>query len=149
MKNEIKKADKNSISEKVYNDLNSLIEIGKEPVKDMEYIVMREYPHYIPRTSPSEGIHDFRLHDEIIIQEGTIVNNVRVKKENGRHLGYNFTIKETGLESHTNYPWILAENTPENVVKIAQLKESEKEIERLESILSSLRSKINTLKFYE
>ena len=61
-------------------------------------------------------------------------------------MGYDFVIKDTGELRHTYYPWILAENTPENIEKIKNFREEYRKFELHEQYVNSLRNEIVTLK---
>lgn len=96
--------------------LDHLIAKGLEPDYKAEYILMRD----IELNQMFDG-------EDGMLYEGTIVCCViaTVSKDN-IHTGYDFIVKDTNKMYHTNYPWILALNTPENIIKIKKAKEFEK-----------------------
>jgi len=114
-------------------DLRYLIQQGRDP-KNIEYIVM----HDITELGT----------DSIRVKKGTIVINVKSKTGEdgvGHGYGYNFNDKEAGQLHHTNYPWMLAENTEENI-KIIKLYDSLwAERDHLESRICSCAKTIRTL----
>ena len=80
------------------------------------------------------------------IPAGTIVTNVRIRRnEDGDHLGYDFTVKDTGMMSHTNYPWNLLEYTPENMIELAEYRQKEALVRKLEEELKKFRKTLKTL----
>ena len=76
------------------------------------------------------------------IKVGTIVNNV-IKKEVGN---FEFTNKETGELLRTNYAWSLAENTPENIIRIEEYDNEYLKFKEHEKRIDILRKNIITLK---
>lgn len=75
------------------------------------------------------------------LKTNTIVNNV-INKYND---GYEFTVKETGERLRTYYAWSLAENTPENVLKIEKYDREYLKFKEYEKYLNFLREDIITL----
>lgn len=79
---------------------------------------------------------------DIEMRKDSIVTNV-VQLQNG---GYEFLCKETGRKLCTNYAWALAENTPENILRIQKYDEEYKKFKEYEKYLTNLRNDIITLK---
>jgi hypothetical protein len=101
-----------------------------QPKPDMEYIYRLDMV-WTPNKLEGKSI-----------KIGTIVTNV-VQLENK---GYQFICKETGELLRTNYAWALAENTPENVKRIAIYEKEYIEFKKFEKKINSLRNNITTLK---
>lgn len=81
-----------------------------------------------------------------ITPKGTEIINVRVHYDaQSRWSGYDFTIKETGFKSHTNYAWMIAENTEENHKNISAYNVKNNELADLENTVKGLGKKIKTL----
>ena len=119
-------------------NLNHLIKKGIEPKPNQEYVLFIDSIHTpIP----------YEWRDKLeYTPAGTIVHNVRIRtNEDGAHLGYDFTIKETGVESHTNYPWNLLEYTPENMKVLAEYRQKEAELVKMEKELKAFRETLSTL----
>lgn len=76
------------------------------------------------------------------IKRGTIVKNV-IQLDNN---SYEFINKETGETLRTNYAWSLAENTPENVLRIKKYDEEYLKFKEHEKFINKLRKEIITLK---
>lgn len=108
------------------------------PKPDMEYIIMNDIEYdYDSETSSYKKT----------IEKGSVVTNVKMKKgKENQFMGYDFVVKDTAESRHTYYPWILAENTPENIEKIKNYREEYKKFELLEQHINSLRNEIITLK---
>ena len=107
------------------------------PKPDMEYIIMNdiEYDYDVEASSYKKTI-----------EKGSVVTNVKMKKgKENQFMGYDFVVKDTAESRHTYYPWILAENTPENIEKIKNYREEYKKFELLEQHINSLRNEIDTL----
>ena len=84
------------------------------------------------------------------IYGGIIVTNVKYHPKGDEYgYTYSFTDKETGEARHTNYPWALMENTPENVELIRIWEEKYNELKKFEKECSKLKSNIHTLAFKE
>ena len=109
-----------------------------DPKPDMEYIIMNDIDYD----------YDFETSSyKQILKKGSIVTNVKLKKgKENQFMGYDFVIKDTGELRHTYYPWILAENTPENIEKIKNFREEYRKFELHEQYVNSLRNEIVTLK---
>lgn len=100
---------------------------------------------------PNPDIEYIYLLDEVWIPnklggvpiiKGTIVTNV--KQLDNR--SYEFINKETGEILGTNYAWSLAENTPENILKIEKYNQEFKKFKEYEKQINKLRNEIVTLK---
>lgn len=133
---------KNKFMEKIFEVLkglgnnmkNVLTEKGLKPEVDKEYITMMDIEIY-------EGTKETGL-----IPEGSIVHKVEIlTNEEDMPRGYNFIVKETGEQHHTNYPWILALNTPENLIKIATAKQLKIERAAAQKKHKEALSKVETL----
>lgn len=113
-----------------------MIEKGKEPRTDINYIVMMD----LPASS---------LYELPFVAKGTIVKDVKIRIDQGEnmHLGYDFEILETGEQCHTNYPWVLAEYTPENMLKLSIFEDIKAKLEKLEKECDNARCLIETLAF--
>lgn len=72
---------------------------------------------------------------------GSIV--VDVSEENGC---FHFTDKKTGNRYHNHYAWAFAENTPDNVIEINKLIETNKELDILNRRSKAIHKNITTLK---
>lgn len=121
--------------------LDGLIDQGLMPDSTKEYILMMDL-ELSPRDSIFKKIG--------FAAEGSIlINVVATRNSNNWHTGYDFTVKESGLESHTNYPWALALNTPENVLKIEAMKIARKKLDEAEAIFKAAWNEIETLKIKE
>lgn len=83
----------------------SLIDTGLEANTDKEYLYLLHmaWPNNSLKSEP--------------IKFGTVVYAVTDKSGNN-HRGYWFVTKDTDKLYHSNYPWVFAENTPENQEKI-------------------------------
>ena len=101
-----------------------------KPNPDLEYIYLLDMV-WIPN----------QLGD-VPIKKGTIVTNVK-QLDNG---SYEFINKETGEILETNYAWSLAENTPENILKIEKYNQEFKKFKEYEKQINKLRNEIVTLK---
>lgn len=112
---------------------DELIDDNKEPKKGVEYIYMLDM---VWKLGKSGKLRSFD------IKPGTIVVDVE-KQYNG---SFRFNLKEGGDDIYkTNYGWSLAENTPENILKINEyekfkivVEESKKELKRLRSLIVDL-----------
>ncbi len=140
-----------------------LIKKGKEPKVGMEYIYVLhmawpiyseddERSTYCPNekkiyVNSQEELDSLSYQPySIKVKEGVIVTNVESKKgEDGYHLGYNFTIKDSGIRCHCNYSWAFWENTPENLVKINEYKVEQKKLDEQEKLVKRLRNNIDQL----
>jgi len=96
---------------------------NKPPQVGMEYI----YRHDI--------IWKVGDHNPYDIKPGTIMKNV-VQLDSG---GYEFFCKETGEKFKSNYSWSLAEDTPENVVRIEKYEKEYKKFKEYEKLVDGLR----------
>jgi len=115
-----------------------LIDKGKEPKIGMEYIysINMAWPHEDGKKSMTS----------IDVESGIIVIDVVAEKaQDGYHLGYDFTIKETGVRCHCNYAWAFWENTPENMVKIEEYREEKDKLDEQEKLVDKLREGIEQL----
>ena len=124
---------------------DSLIEKGQEPKAGMEYIyaIDTAWPYYDGERGSLFG--DERPYS-IKVKKYIIVTDVESKKrEDGYHLGYDFTIKDSGIRCHCNYPWAFWENTPENLVKINEYKVEQKKLDEQEKLVKRLRNNIDQL----
>ena len=101
-----------------------------KPKQDMEYIYRLDIV-WRPNELGSEEI-----------KVGTIMTDV-IQLPNR---SYQFKNKETGDILRTNYAWALAENTPENIIKIEKYEEEYKKFQQHEQLIKLLRSDIVTLK---
>lgn len=149
---------------------DSLIDKGQEPKVGMEYIYVLDmaWPiyrkgddrptdlHNIYDKEPKKGDPEVHSQEEldnlsykpysIKVKEGIIVIDVVSKKsDNGYHLGYDFTIKESGIRCHCNYPWAFWENTPENLIKIEEYKVENEKLKEQEKKVKKLRKNIDQL----
>jgi len=109
--------------------LDYLINDNKEPKEDMEYIYLLDMAN-----KPNEfGSFPMSI--------GTIITNVK------RLYGdtFEFKDKETGEIYRTNYGWALAENTPENLIRIENYFIAKNELELIEKKTKRLRDKIVNL----
>jgi hypothetical protein len=119
-------------------NLNHLIKKGIEPKPNQEYILFMGQIHapvpYVWQDKP------------YFIPSGTIVKDVKIRtNEDNDYLGYDFTVKETGLVYHTNYPWNLLEYTPENMKKLAEYEKKEAKLRKMEKELKAFRKTLATL----
>ncbi len=140
-----------------------LIDKGREPKAELEYIYVLNmaWPIYREEDERSTYCPDekqvyvnsqeeldsfsYRPHS-IKVKEYIIVTDVKSKKsEDGYHLGYDFTIKDSGIRCHCNYPWAFWENTPENLVKINEYKVEQKKLDEQEKLVKRLRNNIDQL----
>lgn len=78
---------------------------------------------------------------EVPIEEGTIMVDV-TKHEYGE---YHFTCKATGERYKCNYPWSLAEYTPENMKLIQEYDKHSEKLNKVENTNRELGRKIKTL----
>jgi len=142
-----------------------LIDSGREPKVGMEYIYDLDmaWPIYgkddTRNSSFVEGKKDdIYVHSQgeldslsykpysIKVKKGIIVTDVESKKrEDGYHLGYDFTIKDYGIRCHCNYPWAFWENTPDNLMKIEEYKIEQKKLDEQEKLVKRLRNNIDQL----
>lgn len=116
--------------------LNVLIDMGKAPKENTEYILVADVIHQTPTWEDKT----------IRIPAGTIVVDVTIKKD--QHfdfLGYDFKVKETGFMSHTNYPWILAENSRTNQDILNGIKAHEEAIQHSKDNLEKWKKNLKTL----
>lgn len=112
---------------------DELIGDNKKPKKGVEYIYMLDMVWKLGKSG------ELRSFD---IKPGTIVVDVE-KRDNG---SFRFNLKEGGDDIYeTNYGWSLAENTPENILKINEyekfkivVEESKKELKKLRSLIVDL-----------
>ena len=143
---------------------DSLIDKGQEPKVGMEYIydLYMAWPIYSKDDNRLSGFIEGEKEPEvnsqeeldnlpyqpysIKVKEGIIVIDVVSKKsDDGYHLGYDFTIKESGIRCHCNYPWAFWENTPENLIKIDEYKIEDEKLKKQEKKVKKLRKNINQL----
>ena len=149
---------------------DSLIEKGREPKDGMEYIYALDmaWPiysrgddrpadlHNIYDEEPKKGDPEVHSKEEldnlpykpysIKVKEGIIVTDVESKRgEDGYHLGYDFTIKYSGIRCHCNYPWAFWENTPENLIKIDNYMVEQKKFDEQKKLVKKLRNNIDQL----
>jgi hypothetical protein len=104
---------------------------GIEPNPNLEYLIVRDLEY------GASGQKYFR---------NTVVVNVKkCTDEHKRHDGYYFTLKDTGVEHHTMYPWLLAENTPSSRAKLEEYHKLWDERERLDKIISEKCKELDTL----
>ena len=75
------------------------------------------------------------------IKRWSVMINV-IKKDNG---SYEFTSKETGESFRTNYGWALAENTPENLIRIEEYEKQSIIFGEAERKIREVTDKITTL----
>lgn len=144
--------------------LDCLIDNGNEPKVGIEYIYQLDmaWPIYdkddnrssyisneIERFVNSQKELDSFSYKpfSIKVNRDIIVIDVTSKKdlESGRHLGYDFTIKDSEIRCHCNYPWAFFENTPENLIKIKEYKEEDKKLDIQKKKVKSLRKNIAQL----
>lgn len=113
-----------------------MIEKGKEPRTDINYIVLFDIP-------ASE------LYETPFVAKGTIVKDLKIiTDQNGiGHLGYDFEILNTGEKCHTNYPWMLAEYSSDNMLKLSIYEDLRSQLEKLEKECEKARFSIDTLAF--
>jgi len=117
--------------------LDHLIAEGIKPDYKAEYILMRDIEINFLNSS--------RDNETGIIPEGSIVYFVmETMSSDNRHTGYDFVYNNKTY--HTNYPWILALNTPENVIRIKKAKEFEKFRDSVDKAYSKLLNEVETLK---
>ena len=143
---------------------DSLIDKGQEPKVGMEYIYDLDmaWPIYSkddnrisgfiegekePEVNSQEELDNLPYQPHSIkVKEGIIVIDVVSKKnDDGYHLGYDFTIKDSGIRCHCNYPWAFWENTPDNLVKIEEYKVENEKLKKQEKIVKKLRKNIDQL----
>lgn len=77
---------------------NELVDDGKPADSTKEYVL----------------VHDYDLVEGVLIPRGTVVT---VTGNGNDKEGYLFKLAD-GREYRTNYPWMLGENTPENLQQI-------------------------------
>ena len=126
---------KSSSNEYHYETLMDTIQQGKKPNSTKDYILVNDHDHLISFATAS-----------LTIPAGTIINNVKMKKENEHCGGYNFKIKENGLSCRTNYANNIAEYTDENVKRITVYKEKFDNWMKMKKELSEAFNDIKTLK---
>ncbi len=144
---------------------DSLIEKGNEPKVGIEYIYQLDiaWPIYDkdddrpgsignkigePNVKSKQELDSFSCKPySIKINRGAIVIDVTSKKdlESGRHLGYDFTIKDSEIRCHCNYPWAFFENTPENLIKIKEYQEENVKLSIQKNKVDGLRESIAQL----
>lgn len=113
-----------------------LIDSGLKPDSTKEYIIMMDIPLYEGSGFEQSGT----------LPEGSIVNNVQATKNSSeRHTGYDFNVKGGDKIYHTNYPWVLALNSTENVEKINKYKAQSAIVEQAQVLQTHLRNQIETL----
>ena len=142
-----------------------LIDDGKEPKSGMEYIYNHNmaWPIYREDDSRSSDFADGNKDPEVNSQEeldnlecrpysikvkkGIIVTDVISLKHptEGYHRGYEFTIKESGIRCHCNYPWAFWENTAENIFDIIEYKSELKKLNDQQRLIDRLRKNIDQL----
>jgi hypothetical protein len=110
--------------------LQSLVTDGKDSAIELEYIVTYDVPQ-IGERSP--------------IAKGTIVNNVKRNIVDGHHHGYIFTIKETGEESITMYPWALAVNNIANKAELETYWAMQKQVKVYQRLVTKQGQRLQTL----
>jgi len=116
-------------------NLNSLLDKGLEPDTNKTYILLHDVRHY-------KSITEFQT-----IPKGTIIEQVTMKiDKSGLFAGYEFTVKETGKKSHTNYPADIAEYNEENLKKIEEYYKKIEEFFRVKRELGEYQDRIQTLK---
>lgn len=98
-----------------------------------EFIVMQDIPEFNILKKSSAVV------------QGTIVSQVEQLKTDGHSSGYHFTVINTGEQHHTNYYWILARNTPENLQRIAHAATLEKKAKISKNEYEMALRKIETL----
>jgi hypothetical protein len=87
-----------------------------------------------------ERNHNLLYH---ITPKGTEILNVKIDYDSqNRFGGYSFTIKETGFKSDTNYAWMIAEKTEENLKAISEYYEKYNELSDLKKLLISSGKKL-------
>ncbi len=79
------------------------------------------------------------------IKYGTIVNNVVAVVINNDINGYKFNIKGDSKLYKCHYNWAFAENTEENIKRLALCKEKEKELNRIKGEYEILKNDVITL----
>ena len=140
-----------------------LIDKGQEPKVGMEYIYALNMAWPIYREDDDRSTYctdekqvyvnsqeeldsfSYRPHS-IKVKKYIIVTDVKSKnREDGYHLGYDFTIKDSGIRCHCNYPWAFWENTPENLVKIKEYMMEQKKLDEQEKLVERLRNNIDQL----
>ena len=126
---------------KYYETLQDLVDNGKEPTPGMEYIIVND----LPKTILKNG----KRIDTMLHQDTVVTDVVRKTTSRGQPDGYTFTIKETGVKMHTNYPSALAENTPENLAKLEEYHKLQKERDKLTKILHEKFNQLDTLAIKE
>jgi hypothetical protein len=149
---------------------DSLIENGQEPKVEVEYIYSLDmaWPIYdvndkratymhnsvwdegSPKKFSASSQEELDAFEErpysIKVKKYIIVTDVESKKrEDGYHLGYDFTIKDSGIRCHCNYPWAFWENTPENLVKINEYRMEQKKLNEQKKLVEKLRNNIDQL----
>jgi hypothetical protein len=113
-----------------------MIEKGKEPRTDINYIVMMDLPASV-------------LYETPFVEKGTIVKDVKIRtnQDGNIHLGYDFEMVETGEKCHTNYSWVLAKHTPDNMLKLSIFEGIKAQLEKLEKECENARFSVETLAF--
>lgn len=85
----------------------------------------------------------------IYIPEGTIVTNVRTTSDNITNMRVYFTVKETGIESWTNEPSELVENTPENQKLLSELKALRPQVDMIWDKMAKIRLNFKPVQFIQ
>lgn len=109
--------------------LDYLIHDNKEPKEEMEYIYLLDM------------IWKPNVFGSFPMTIGTIMTNVKRLHNDS----FEFTDKETGERYRTNYGWALAENTPENLIRIEEYNIAKNEMDVLKKKVKKLRNKITDL----
>ena len=108
--------------------MRHLVEDGIEADPNAEYFITYDMP---------------KIWDNPELPRGSIVTNVRSTPRQG---GYEFAIKETGVVSHTMYPWALALNTPHNLARLDSILVAERARDAANRAVKKEWAKLQTLK---